>query len=219
MQQRTDTHSTEKAQLFRARLAVAAETEGSVKLAEASVKELTGGDRLSARRLYENPWHFNPTHSLWLQTNHLPEIAGTDEGIWRRVRVMRWPEHFDGDREDPTLKEQLSNELPGILNWVLHGAIAWQTDGLQEPQSVLDASDDYRRDEDQLSRFIDAMGYRLGGHLFCPSKQLMADWAGWTETELGRRRAGKELARRLRDIGLEKDNRRPPHWRGIGKDG
>jgi len=99
MQQRTDTHSTEKAQLFRARLAVAAETEGSVKLAEASVKELTGGDRLSARRLYENPWHFNPTHSLWLQTNHLPEIAGTDEGIWRRVRVMRWPEHFDGDRE------------------------------------------------------------------------------------------------------------------------
>ena len=186
---RSDTHSTEKAALFRKRLAVAAETEGSVRLAEASVKELTGGDRLGAHRLYENPWWFDPTHTLWMQTNHLPEIAGTDEGIWRRVRVMDWPEHFTGDREDAALREKLADELPGILNWIIEGAIAWQAEGLAEPTAITEASTAYRQEQDQLSQFLEAMGYRLGDQHYCPSKQLQKDWAQWTEAELG---IGKE---------------------------
>jgi P4 family phage/plasmid primase-like protien len=215
---RSDTHSTEKAALFRRRLAVAAETEGSVRLAEASVKELTGGDRLGARRLYENPWWFDPTHSLWMQTNHLPEIAGTDEGIWRRVRVMRWPEYFTGEREDSALREKLADELPGILNWIIEGAIAWQAEGLSEPAAITEASAAYRQEQDQLSRFLEAMEYRLGDQLWCPAKQLQQDWATWTEAELGRRLAGQALAQRLHALGLRKDARRPPSWHGIGKD-
>ena len=190
---------------------------GSVKLAEAAVKELTGGDRLSARKMREDPWSFSPTHSMWLQTNHLPEISGTDDGIWRRVRVLRWPEKFDGDREDTTLRETLADELPGILNWIIEGAIAWQNEGLEEPAAVVEASAEYRQDQDQVAQFLDATGYQLGDGLHCLSKQLMQDWAQWTEDEYGRPVGGQVLAARLRTLGAIKDSRRPPSWRGIGE--
>jgi putative DNA primase/helicase len=215
LQLKHDSHSTEKAALFRIRLAVAAETESTIKLAEASVKELTGGDRLSARRLYENPWQFSPTHSLWLQTNHLPEIAGSDEGIWRRLRVMLWPEQFAGEAEDTALKEKLAAELAGILNWAVEGALAWQVEGLAEPEAVTEASVQYRQDQDQLSRFMEAMGYQMGGMVL--SKELMQDWHEWTDAELGRSLGGQVLAKRLDAIGLSKSDGRPPIWRGISK--
>jgi putative DNA primase/helicase len=217
VQQRHDAHPTEKAALFRARLAVAAETDSRSKLSEEQVKELTGGDRLSARRMYENPWQYDPTHSLWVQTNHLPEISGEDEGIWRRIRVMEWPATFLGGDADPELPDKLAEELPGVLNWMIEGALSWQRDGLQDPTAVTAASAAYRRDEDVLERFLDAKGYRTGPDLFVPSKKIMEDWVQWTEAEYGRRRAGKELARRLRGVDCTKDGRRPPHWHGIGK--
>jgi putative DNA primase/helicase len=81
VQQRHAEHATVYADLFRVRLAVAVETEGGQKLSEASVKNLTGGDEVKARRMHEDFWSFEPTHSLWLQTNYLPEIAGRDEAL------------------------------------------------------------------------------------------------------------------------------------------
>ncbi len=217
VKQHRDTHPTEKAALFRTRLAVAAEADSSAELSEAQVKELTGGDRLGARRLYENPWYFDPSHSLWLQTNHLPAIYGTDEGIWRRIRVMQWPAVFVGTDADLDLPERLAEELPGVLRWLIDGALAWQREGLSEPTAVTEASQEYRRAEDEVERFLEAKGYRIAEELVCASKQLMGDWAEWTENELGRRRGGQVLAKRLLQIGVAKDKRRPPHWHGIGR--
>ena len=86
---------------------MASETQKRVRLDEASVKNLTGGDRITARRMRENPWEFDPTHSLWLQTNHLPEISGRDTGIWSRIRVVKWVKTFDGKDQDRDLDETL----------------------------------------------------------------------------------------------------------------
>jgi putative DNA primase/helicase len=212
-----DGHPTAKASLFRARLAVAAETDRGSKLSEEQVKELTGGDRLGARRMYEDFWEFQPTHSLWLQTNHLPEVGGTDEGIWRRIRVLLWPNQFDGDKEDTALPETLATELPGILNWIIQGALDWQTHGLQEPESVRSESAAYRDAEDVVARFLEAAGYTAQPGARVKSKVLMDDWADWTSKELDKKRAGRELARRLRDLGYKKTNSRPPFWTGLGK--
>jgi hypothetical protein len=86
--------------------------EGGV-LDETIVKELTGGDTVSARFLFREHFDFRPMFKLWLATNHRPTIRGSDHAIWRRIRLIDFPRLFMGKDCDPTLKEQLRNELPG----------------------------------------------------------------------------------------------------------
>jgi putative DNA primase/helicase len=88
--QRSDQHDTIYANLFRKRLAVASETDAGAKLADEKIKNLTGGDRLSGRRMREDPWEFQPSHTLVLFSNHKPQVQGRDEGIWRRLRLIPW---------------------------------------------------------------------------------------------------------------------------------
>jgi putative DNA primase/helicase len=152
VEQRHDPHETEKAKLFRKRLAVAVETDHRQRLNEAEVKNLTGGDAISGRRMREDPWEFKPTHSLWLQTNYLPEIHGRDQGIWRRIRLVPWEIEFTDDK-DPDLDQKLRDEAPGILNWLVEGALAYQEEGLDMPPAVEIATADYRGSEDILARF------------------------------------------------------------------
>lgn len=162
-------HDTVKADLFRSRLAVAVETDRQVKLAEASVKNLTGGDRIRARRMREDPWSFDPTHSLWLQTNHLPTISGRDTGIWRRIRVVKWERTFTGQREDPDLNAKLVDEAPGILAWLVEGCRQWQEHGLDEPEAVVRETLAYREAEDTFSRFQSDMEL-----VFAPDLEMLA---------------------------------------------
>lgn len=164
MQLRREEHATIKATLFRARLAVASETEQRHRLNEADVKNLTGGDEIGARRMYEDEWSFPPTHSLWLQTNHLPEIKGTDKGIWSRIKVIPWLKQFEGKDKKPNLDAELRDELPGILNWAIEGCLRWQTDGLDNmPAIVRQATEEYHESEDVLARFMADKGFEFCG--------------------------------------------------------
>ena len=162
-------HDTVKADLFRARLAIAVETDRHVKLAEASVKNLTGGDRIRARRMREDPWAFDPSHSLWLQTNHLPEIGGRDTGIWRRIRVVKWERTFSDREQDRDLDATLAEEAPGILRWLVEGCLQWQEHGLQEPDKVVRDTLAYRQAEDAFSRFAADTGL-----VFSPALEIQA---------------------------------------------
>lgn len=152
--QRHEQHDTVKARLFGARMAVAGETEAGDRLDEAKVKELTGGDLLEARRMREDPWQFRPSHTLFLHTNHRPRVRGGDEGIWRRLRLIPWDVTIPADQRDPRLAERLEAESPGILNWIIAGCAAWQTEGLHHPQAVDDATHTYRAEEDHVGRFL-----------------------------------------------------------------
>ena len=173
-------HDTVKADLFRSRLAVAVETERRVKLAEASVKNLTGGDRIRARRMREDPWSFDPTHSLWLQTNHLPEITGRDAGIWRRIRVVRWDSTFEGESAYKGLDDALRNEASGILRWLVDGCLDWQRQGLDEPEAVIRETLAYRNAEDTFSRFQADTGlvFRDGVEIQAGALQdILTEWS------------------------------------------
>src|SRR4029079_15223360 len=96
---RAERHPTERADLFGRRLIVANETDDGRPLAEGMVKELTGGDTLTVRRMREDFWRFKPSHSLVLVTNHMPQVRGTDHALWRRLRLVPFNQKFwDADR-------------------------------------------------------------------------------------------------------------------------
>jgi putative DNA primase/helicase len=177
-------HTTERVALFRKRLAVAVESDRREHLNEAQVKNLTGSDRINGRRLYEDPWEFDPSHSLWLQTNYLPEIQGRDGGIWSRIRVVPWNATFRGTTiEDTELDDKLQDEAPGILNWLIAGCLQWQTDGLNEPAGVLNATAHYRASEDLLGRFAEETGLEFMPRARVTIKKLRGRLDDWCRDE------------------------------------
>ncbi len=101
MLQRHETHPTSVADLFGKRFVAAVETGEGRRLNEPLVKELTGGDRITARRMREDFWQFDPSHKIWLATNHRPVIRGTDEGIWRRLKLIPFTVQFPQDNRMP----------------------------------------------------------------------------------------------------------------------
>jgi P4 family phage/plasmid primase-like protien len=160
-------HPTELAQLFGMRLVIASETEEDAKLKESQVKDLTGRERIRARRMKENFWEFDPTHKIVLQTNHKPKISGTDDGIWRRLRLVPFSARFwkldeagipDQVPEeliaDVRLSEKLKAEYPGILAWMVGGCLDWQRGGLTLPEKIKVATTQYRRDEDVIASWL-----------------------------------------------------------------
>jgi putative DNA primase/helicase len=214
-------HDTVKAALFRARLAVASETERRVRLAEASIKNLTGRDPITCRRMRENPWEFEPTHSLWLQTNYPPDILGRDRGIWSRIRVVPWVARFEQQADDRTLDEALAAERAGILRWAVAGCLAWQRAGLAEPEAVIRATLKYRESQDVFARFAADTGLTFDPDLGTLQTELNAAFDEWAEGE-GAKASRKDLTAWLQENGASRKQRRLPDgkrkWYWIGAD-
>ena len=142
------------ARLVGARFVVAAEVEEGRRLNESVVKDLTGGDRLVARFLHREFFEFDPTHKLWMYGNHKPIVRGTDNGIWRRIRLIPFTVSIPPAEQDTKLREKLRDELPGVLAWAVQGCLRWQEEGLQPPLEVAAATDSYRSEMDVLQAFI-----------------------------------------------------------------
>ena len=165
---RGEQHPTEMAKLFGQRFVIAAETQEGSRLDEAKVKRLTGGDKITGRRMREDFWDFDPTHKLVILSNHKPRIVGTDEGIWRRVLLIPFPSKFwdpdkpaqpgeDRDprfRADKQLLAKLKTEAPGILAGAVRGCLEWQREGLQPPAEVIAATEQYRAEQDLVAEFL-----------------------------------------------------------------
>ena len=129
------------------------EVDEDHRLDEQLVKDITGGDTLEGRRLYQESFTFKPQFKPWMYGNHKPEIRGTDDAIWSRVRLVPFDVSFKG-REDLELPDKLEAELPGILNWAIQGCLAWQRSGLQPPAKVQAATQAYRDEMDVFGPFI-----------------------------------------------------------------
>jgi putative DNA primase/helicase len=149
-----DRHAAELADLRGARFVTTIEAGEGRAWDEARLKWLTGGDAISARFMYGNPFTFQPSHKFWVAANHRPRVSGTDEGFWRRIRLIPFTVTISEDERDPHLKEKLIEEAPGILAWAVNGALAWQTRGLAAPADVSQATDEYRASEDVLAAYI-----------------------------------------------------------------
>ena len=164
--------------LIGARLITVSETEEGQSLAEAKIKQMTGGDRLKGRPLYGSHIQFNIIGKLWLATNSLPQINNTDHGIWRRIKAIPFNRTFSVEEQDKNLSDKLLKELPGILNWAIEGCLDWQKNGLQTPDIVEAQVAEYRISMDSISQFIQDECEVDKGYSYAASKfyQAYRDW-------------------------------------------
>lgn len=149
-------HSTEIANLRGVRLAIASETRPDGKFNESRVKMLTGGDIISARKMYKDFFDFKPSHTLFLALNHLPSVRSGGSGFWRRLRKIDFSYQVPEALQKQGLAEEIVREEgPGVLAWMIEGAKRVLAQGLTEPNSVKLATTEYRFEEDHISKFIE----------------------------------------------------------------
>jgi putative DNA primase/helicase len=199
------------------RFVASQETREGAKLAEALVKWLTGGDKIAARHLFERRFEFQPTHKIWLATNHKPEITGDDVGIWSRIKLIPFTICFWG-REDTSLKQALTDELPGILRWAVEGCQTYLRDGLVFPEAVLAATAEYQTESDQIARWIQDCCVLVEGHQK-RAYELHANYEKWClrtheKTVLNTKAFGRRLKKR-KELKSEHD-RNGTVYLGIG---
>lgn len=212
-----DEHPTLMADLQGARLVVTSELDDGRRLAEATVKRLTGGDPVKARYMRQDLFQFNPTWHMWLGTNHRPRISGTDHAIWRRLRLIPFTVTVPDEEQDRQLPAKLAAEGPGILAWLLAGCAAWRTAGsLPNPLAVRMATDDYRAGQDALGAFL-ADRCHVEPDATGSAADMYASYRSWAESTgeriLSQRRFGEGLAER----GLEQYRTAAARrWRGVG---
>ena len=210
-------HPTHVASIFRARLLIAPETSQDDRLDEELVKNLTGGDMLRARRMREDEWSFAPTHTAFVHSNYKPRIRGVDEGIWRRVRLIPWSVTIPTEERDDHLAEKLRAESSGVLNWLIEGVLDYQRRGLAEPDSVLQATNAYRHDEDHLGKFISEM-LIIDDTASISASQLREIYESWCndagENPWTTQRFGRDLTARGYD-GARIGKPQVRHWLGL----
>lgn len=141
-------------ELMGRRFVVVSETERDRPLATALMKQLTGGDPITARPLYGHPVTFAPTHTPLMVTNHLPHIDGTDPAAWRRIRVVPFDVTVPPEERDPELGAKLELDPDAVTTWALEGWADYQQNGMPEAEAVTAATDRYRQDSDTVARFL-----------------------------------------------------------------
>ena len=147
--------NTDIARLKGARLVTSSEPNEGFRFDEGLIKQLTGGDKVTARKLYGEEFEFNPEFKLWLATNHKPIIRGTDDGIWRRMIVIPFNVQIPEHKVDKDLKYKLQREASGILNWAVDGCLKWQREGLETPASIKESVKVYRSEMDVIEAFVE----------------------------------------------------------------
>jgi putative DNA primase/helicase len=190
-----ESHPTERADLWGKRAVFCIETEAGRHMAEALVKELTGGDRVRARRMREDFWEFVPTHHVWLSSNYKPVVTGTDYGIWRRIKLIPFDVVIPDSEQDKKLPAKLEAELPGVLDWAIAGCLDWQRNGMQEPSVVRDATKEYSEEMDDVGQFIEAQCDRAPEYM-TPATVLYQSFVESTGSKISQKRFGSELKRR-----------------------
>jgi putative DNA primase/helicase len=175
---RFDQHPEELARLHGVRVVIASETEAGRKWRENRIKQLTGGDLITARYMRQNSFSFRPQFKLLFVGNHAPTLINLDDAIGRRFLVVR----FDCKPETPDLhlEEKLCAEAHGILRWAMEGFLDWQKNGLTRPAVVTKATQQYFEDQDSFSEWISEK-CKLGDRLSDTSKNLQGSWRSYQE--------------------------------------
>ena len=146
--------SNDLARLKGARLVTTSEIEQGKPLSESLIKTVTGEDKLTARFLYGEYFSFKPTFKIFMATNHKPKIRRADNGISRRIKMIPFTVTIPPEQRDKKLTEKLIAEKSEILNWLIQGYAMWKKEGLEEPDAVRQANEEYRMDMDAVGTFV-----------------------------------------------------------------
>jgi putative DNA primase/helicase len=212
--------SADIARLAGRRFVVSIEVDSGQRMAEAVVKQLTGGDVVAARKMYQETFEFTPTCKLWLAANDQPQVRDDDNAMWRRILQIPFDQQIPEEERDPNVKATLTDpEIagPAILRWLVEGCLNWQLIGLKPPQAVLDATAEYRREMDLLKDFLDDCCI-VRPDVRVPKPDLRKAYEDWckdngyryplTPNAWGRRLAAKGF-QEVRSHGVR-------YWQGVG---
>ena len=173
-------HPTDMASLRGARLVTSIETEQGRRWAESRLKSLTGGDQISARFMRQDFFEFVPQFKLVVAGNHKPAIRTIDEAMRRRLHLIPFTVTIPPKERDRTLPERLLAERDGILAWAVQGCLEWQRTGLEPPEAVMAATEEYFEAEDALGRWLEECCL-VGPNHTDTSADLFAGWKVWAE--------------------------------------
>lgn len=167
-----------------ARMVRASEPEKGVQWQEGLIKQLTGGEPILVRALNENFFEATPIFKLTIGGNYAPDIRGMDDGIWRRLMIVPFDVQIPKEERDPLIVQRMLEEGPGILNWLVEGALAYLEGGLAPPTQVSQATDTLRKDSDPYGKFLDEACVVTGDpHDSISSRDLMLAFMFWQMTK------------------------------------
>lgn len=201
-----------------ARFVAASEPDEGCRLDEATVKRISGGDTITVRLLYKEFFSYRPSYKVFLTTNHLPRVKGSDEGIWRRLHLIPFDVTIPEAERDRNLLAKLHAELAGILAWLVEGCRAWQAQGLAAPAAVNEATTGYRTAEDVIGRFLGECT-ETGDTRAVQASVLHGRYTAWCATEGEEPKTPNAFGRALSARGLTRDRvgREKVHtWVGVG---
>lgn len=181
------------------------EVEENRRLAEARVKELTGGDTLTGRAVYGKvDITFRPTHKLVMVGNYQPEITDMSHGMWRRMLLIPFDQTIDPEKCDDELSEKLKAEGSGILNWMLAGYHDYLTHGIVVPQSIKNATNAYKTEQDVIGEWVSDHCIIDASQSSCKRKLYKA-YQFWIKDRGQHPLAQVRFTRRLTDRGYRQD--------------
>lgn len=201
---RGSTHTTGQTDLLGVRLATCSETDDGRQLAASTVKRLTGGDTMRARRMRQDNIEWTPSHSIIMATNHRPQVAGDDPAMWRRLRVVPFDVVFNPP--DTTLGERLALELPAILAWAVRGHADWKANGMADPAGVAAATASYKNESDDLGRFLEE-ACTESARATVKARVLFNAWQNWCAENGEHAGSEVEFAKSMTGRGYEKKDR------------
>jgi putative DNA primase/helicase len=175
-------HPTDIAGLAGARLVVGSELPKGKSWDEAVLKDLTGGDTMTARFMRGDFFDFVPQMTLMIAGNNMPSLRGVDEALRARMVLVPFAVTIPPEKRDTALREKLRREGPAILRWAIEGALAWKKRGLDVPQRVAAASTEYLDGEDVLGQFLADETVQSPGE-FTFTSELHAKFRLWIELQ------------------------------------
>lgn len=196
-------HPTELARLRGARLVTTSETEEGRRWAEARIKELTGGDPISARFMRQDFFQFIPQFKLVISGNNKPGLKGVDDSIRRRMNLVPFNLKLDDEHRDHDLDTKLQAEWPMILRWCVIGTQMYLESGLAPPSVVADATVEYLDGEDGIALWLDEC-CTLDRNLSAKNNDVFASWEAWAKARGEFVGTMTKLAKSLEKRGLER---------------
>jgi putative DNA primase/helicase len=197
---KSDRHPTDLAMLNGARLVSASETEEGRAWAESRIKQLTGGDKISARFMRQDFFEFVPQFKLVIVGNHAPVLANVDEAAKRRFNIVPFTQK--PERPDRQLEDKLRLEAGRILAWAIAGCKDWQENGLVRPEIVTSATADYFEDQDLFGQWLEERCDRAPGKWEMPTP-LYNDWADFAKAAGDDPGTARAMSSKLKRAGFQ----------------
>lgn len=208
MYQRDGKEPVGLAEIMGKRLIAAIETEENKRLSASMLKQLASTDPITARRLYENPITFKPTHTLILATNFLPKVGSIDDGTWRRISVVPFKARFTGKKDIKDYADVLyQSDADAILEWIVEGAMQYiaNSHNIDIPAAVEEATKQYRQAENWVENFIrDSCEVGDGDEFVESAGRLFAAYEKWCRKNNEWTRRQNDFSNALEMCGYEK---------------